>query len=134
MERQFDRRMESLASIGKFLEETVAEYRLDDATSYLLNLIVEELFTNIVKYGKPSSVPVPIVIIKDAHRMVVRIIDHEASSFDPTKAPEPDTDAPLERRKVGGLGIHIVRQMVDALEYVNNGTSSEIIAIKNLES
>lgn len=134
MERQFERRLEALKPIGAFLREAADRHGLDESLSYLLNLVVEELFTNIIKYGNKSSVEVPISVTKDGQRVIIRIVDRDASPFDPTRAPEPDTESDLKDRKVGGLGIHIIRQMVDALEYKYDGTTSEIIAIKNLES
>jgi len=47
----------------------------------------------------------------------VSLVESEADPFDPTRAPAVDVSLPLERRRPGGLGIHLVRKVVDSLEY-----------------
>jgi len=51
------------------------------------------------------------------HDVGEKLLEREAEPFDPTRAPEVDVSLPLERRRPGGLGIHLVRKVVDSLEY-----------------
>ena len=81
------------------------------------DLVLEELFTNIVKYGRASDTLVSIDIRRLGRGVRVTITDSDAEYFDPQRAPQPDVGAPLERREPGGLGLHLVRELVDALEY-----------------
>jgi len=134
MERSFQRRIESLDPIFLFLDEVAAHHGFDASVSYLINLVVEELFTNIVKYGRQQEQEVPISVEKEDGRVVIRIVDNDAPDFDPTHAPRADTEASLSQRKVGGLGIHLIREMVDGFEYNYDGRRSEIVVVKNLEN
>jgi serine/threonine-protein kinase RsbW len=47
----------------------------------------------------------------------VTLTDHDVEPFDPTRAPDVDVGAPIEARRPGGLGLHLIRRMVDAIEY-----------------
>jgi anti-sigma regulatory factor (Ser/Thr protein kinase) len=82
-----------------------------------VDLVVEELFTNIVKYGRASGTMISIDIRQLARGVRVTLTDPDAEYFDPQRAPPPDVGAPLERREPGGLGLHLVRGLVDTLEY-----------------
>jgi len=78
---------------------------------------VEELFTNMVKYGVGSSAPVRIEIGAIAGGVEVRLIDDDVEPFDITRMPDVDIDAPIEEREPGGLGLHLIRRMADSVEY-----------------
>jgi serine/threonine-protein kinase RsbW len=62
-------------------------------------------------------VPVRIDVARIAGGVEVTLTDSDAEAFDVTRAPQADTRLPLEQRQPGGLGIHLVRKMVDSIDY-----------------
>ena len=114
--RAFERRLESLAAIVAFTSDVYAGERLEPATRHAVDLALEELFTNMVKYGG-SVTDVTVEIAGVPGGVEVTLVEEEVRAFDPTRVPGIDIGAPLEARKAGGLGLHLVRQMVDFLDY-----------------
>ena len=111
--RAFRRNIDALAQIFAFTAETVKTAELRRR----VDLVLEELFTNIVKYGRASDTMIGVDIRRRANGVRVTVTDPDAEDFDPANAPRPDVRAPLERREAGGLGLHLVRKLVDALDY-----------------
>jgi anti-sigma regulatory factor (Ser/Thr protein kinase) len=93
-------------------------HELPSRALYSVNLALDEVVSNVVLYGYEDSSDAPIVV-----RLDVRGSELEASvedggrEFDPLTLPTPDLNAPLEARQVGGLGIHLMRSLMDAVEY-----------------
>ena len=110
--RSFRRSYDSLAEIFAFTAET-----MNREIARTVDFVLEELFTNVVKYGRPSDAPVRIAIVRIAGGVEVTLTDTDAEPFDLTRAPDADVKLPLEKRRPGGLGIHLVRKLVDAIEY-----------------
>ena len=115
--RTFARRIQVLEQIVDFTGSAFAEARIDPSLRGPVDLLLEELFTNMVKYGDSGGdVTVGIAAVPDG--VEVTLVEHDAShAFDPTLGPEPDLTAPLEARKPGGLGLYLVRKLADAIEY-----------------
>ncbi len=108
-------------------------YEVNEVNSFSINLAIEELFTNIVKYNRNSHGDITIEIEKEGRNLKVNIIDYGGDEFDVTKTQEVDVTRRLEERKVGGLGLHLVKKMVDNLEYQYANGESRITFTKNLE-
>lgn len=84
-----------------------------------LNLALDELVTNVIRYGAPPGRPAPEVEVSlelAGDRVVAEIRD-AGRPFNPLQVPEPDVDAPLEARPIGGLGVHLARQLMDVIRY-----------------
>lgn len=83
-----------------------------------IDLSLEEVFSNIVRHGFDDRIDHEILIQVNVHRGAVEVrVEDDGSEFNPMLAPVPDLEAPLERRRVGGLGIHLVRTLMDRTEY-----------------
>ena len=116
-EAVFPALVSSLTSIRHFVSQTAREYCQDGAFLYDLILAVDELVTNIIRYGygqEPGKITIRIQ--PEDKGLVITLIDF-AHPFDPTTAPEPRLDLPLEERGVGGLGIYLARELTDGMEY-----------------
>lgn len=87
------------------------------AVWFSVNLVVEELFTNMVKHDRQGSQDISLCINRDGDRVKLSLTDFDVDDFDITRMPEVDTSAPLEERRPGGLGLHLVRRMTDTLSY-----------------
>ena len=85
---------------------------------YLVNLTLEELGLNALTHGRKHGLnELSIIIRSGPESIVIELLDNGAP-FDPlTDAPIPDPDAPLESRPIGGLGIYLIRNMVDEAYY-----------------
>lgn len=83
-----------------------------------VRLAVDEVCSNLIEHGYRGLAPGPIALTVEAQpdRIVIRIADR-GRSFDLRAAPQPDVAAPLEARPAGGLGCHLVRSVVDAIDY-----------------
>lgn len=85
---------------------------------FVLDLCLEELITNVIKYGydQPAQRQIQVDLSLQDGLLVLQITD-DGKPFDPTHIPEPELDVPLEERQIGGLGIHLVRNYADSMEY-----------------
>lgn len=111
----------SLGELQRLVTETQKFCRghsLSHEVEFDLNLVLEELFTNSLNHGgcagMENAVQIRLQLVGDAVRAE---FSDRGRPFDPSGAPEPDLDAGLEERSVGGLGVHLVRQIVRGLEY-----------------
>ncbi|MCY4416840.1 MAG: ATP-binding protein [Chloroflexi bacterium] len=96
---------------------------------FKVNLVLDELSVNIVNYGGEAS-EIEVSLDADADEVRVEISD-DGRPFDPlTDAMEPDLDASLEDRAIGGLGIHLVREMMDELHYSREDGKNRLAMVK----
>jgi len=134
MEKKFPKEMGSLNSLFEYIDEFMLSNRINHSASYALQFIVEELFTNLVKYNPGSRNEIALSLEKIGDTAVVQLTDFDVDEFDLTKLPELSVDKPLRQKPVGGLGVHLVRKMVDDMKYEYSNRVSKIMVTKNLKS
>lgn len=105
---------------------------------YQLNLVIEEFLTNIISYGYNDSQPhtIEISLRLDADRLTV-VISDDGIAFNPLEdAPAPVLTGDVEDRPIGGLGIHLVRTLMDKIHYRRDGNKNRLTMIqyRNAES
>ena len=109
---------EELKILNRSVRTFLSTISIASKTVYKVNLILEEMITNIIKYGydddKQHEIEVNINITKEYIRL--RIID-DGNEFDTAMSPNPDTDIPLEQMRIGGLGIFLVKNISNNIKY-----------------
>lgn len=125
--------MASLEGLFDYIGDFVTRYNIDDSTAHVLNLAIEEIFTNLVKYDAAADPDIPIGLALEKSEVIVDITNTGGHEFDITAARAVDTSAPLAERRVGGLGLHLVRHMVDDISYQYTDGTSRIRIVKRLE-
>lgn len=133
MERNFRRHLTALDSVFKFVNECMDHYRIADQNIFAFNFIIEELFTNMVKYSRPPEGDIIVKIERNNNECVIVMWEDDVDMFDITKIPDADVTKPIEDREPGGLGIHLVRRMVNKLDYDYANRQGKVTIIKNLE-
>jgi anti-sigma regulatory factor (Ser/Thr protein kinase) len=86
-----------------------------------VHLVIEEVATNVYKYGGAGGEPPNLRLDArvDGNRLTMEFND-DGVAFDPLAAPPPDLDADLEERPVGGLGVHMVRELAEHVAYTRD--------------
>ena len=102
MERRFERSLESLDAISDFLRRFFADNGASEEHLESVVLAVEELFTNMLKYGGGAG-EILIALALRGGELSVGMTDFDVDEFDVRKLPEVDTDRPLSEREPGGL-------------------------------
>ncbi len=115
--RSFARRIDQLEAMFAFTAETLARCGTEPSIGGAVDFVIEELFTNMVKYGGASRAPVDIEIDVIEGGVEVCLVDRDVDEFDVTRGPAVDVGAPLEAREPGGLGLYLIRKMVDTITY-----------------
>jgi len=122
----------SLARLADFLEEFGQAHGVPQGPLLHLNLALDELVTNAVTHGG-STEPIEIRVDVSGDRLRAEILDR-GRRFDPLReAPPPDLDSPLEERRVGGLGIHMVKKTMDSVDYEWTGDRNRVRIEKRLD-
>lgn len=132
MEKYFKRNIKQLREVFAFVAAFVEENRLDDSLMFTINLIVEELFTNMIKYNPTGKTEILIDLQSLPDRVVISLADRASEPFDITQSREYDTHQNLEDRPIGGVGLHLIKQMVDKIDYQYQDGISKITLIKFL--
>jgi len=117
VQRYFKRSFASLDAIFQFIEDFLGAKSIDPGLREPVCFIVEELFTNMVKYnlGHERDIALSLGHVEDT--LTVRLTDFDVAPFDVTRVPPVDVTKPLEERAIGGLGLHLVRKMADTIRY-----------------
>jgi phosphoserine phosphatase len=115
--RYFGRSYDSLDAVFQFVEDFLRARSIDMNLREPVNFIVEELFTNMVKYNPGNEHDIALSLGCTAQVLTVRLTDFDVDPFDVTRGPKVDIDKPLQERQIGGLGLHLVRKMADTLRY-----------------
>lgn len=132
-ERLFDKEIASLDPMFGFLEEFYAREGIAGKTCFALSLVVEELFTNLVKYNAAGCNPILVRLGRSGDWVNLQLVDRDVEAFDPATLPEVDVDAPLAQRSPGGLGLHLVRAIVDRVSFDYRDRVMTITVDKKLE-
>ena len=133
-DRLFRRSFDSLEEIFAFTAAFFATHAIDAGLLPTVDLTLEELFTNMVKYSPAGNPHIRIEMATTEGGVEVTLTDYDVERFDVTRAPDVNIDLPIEERRPGGLGLHLVRRLVDSLhyEYSNDRRQSRITFRKTL--
>ena len=128
----FRRSLASIEPLSSWLMDFAKLHGLDGSVTFELDLALEEIFTNMVKYNPDGEESVQFRITKTPPEIVITIVDGGVP-FDMTKAKQIDVGAPLSERNAGGLGIHLVRKMIDRIVYRYVDGRNEVTLFKTME-
>ena len=126
--------IDELARVAVFMEETGDEWNFPMSMVLNLNLVLEEALTNIILYGFKSdtSHTIEVHFNKTGDDLSIEIID-DGIAFDPTNVADPDITLSVENRTVGGLGIFLIRKIMDTVEYKRIANKNKLILKKNIK-
>ena len=110
--------LSELTPLAEFIGRFAIQESLPADAAFQIDLVLEELVTNCIVYGRPGDGDgtIRVQLERTGDLVEIDLVD-DGVAFDPRSAPEPDVDATLEERRVGGLGVFLVRQFVDELDY-----------------
>lgn len=129
--RQIPANLDAVRSLCQEFRCFLQSARLDEEILYVLQLTLEELASNVVKYGKPCSVKGWIrVTLQASPQEFSLIIEDNASAFDPLAAVPPNLELADCDRKPGGLGLHLVRCFADQIYYERVADTNRLVFVK----
>ena len=131
MRTNLPRRIDALDQMFSFLESPLLEHAVETTTANHMKLAAEELFTNFVRHNRGKGDQITFELEVTDQQILLRFIDHDVDPWDPASAPPADVDLPFEQRTPGGLGLHLVKSIVDHLSYDYRDRAMTVTAIKN---
>ncbi len=133
MKESFAREIASIDALFAFIERFAEAQQLGENVLFIMRLAVEELFTNLVRHNTGGGDAIDVSLDREGSHIVIRLTDFDV---DPVTV-DPDhpvgVSLPLDERTPGGLGIHLVKSMVDTLTYEYDRRTFRVTAIKKLE-
>lgn len=124
---------DSVEHLMVFADSAERFLQLSTEQGFLLRLVVEEIATNIIKYSYPAGVRGVIQLACACYnRQLQVIIRDKGRPFDPRDHPLPSLDGDVTTRSIGGLGILLVREFADHIDYRHDPTSgwNELVVLK----
>jgi len=131
-QRSFPRSAASLPEIFEFMDSFFATAGIGDEHRLPMQFAVEELFTNLVKYSRGGTREIQLDLRRDGLKLVVSLTDFDVERFDIRTVPKVNVDLDLKDRKPGGLGIHLLKRMVDDVDYEYVDGRSTTTFVKSL--
>ena len=105
---------ESVKTVAEFLDTTLEAWEIPMKVVSKLQIVADEIYSNIVRYSQAKNAKV--TAVQNGTVLSLRFED-DGKPYDPTTAAEPDITASAEEREIGGLGIFVVRNMMDSMDY-----------------
>ena len=111
-------KLSEITKLNAFVTSATAKLNMETDLAYKIKLAVEEAVTNCIEYAYPAGTVGDIVVSVEADDSKIRfIITDSGADFDPTKVSKADTTLSVDERPIGGLGILLVRNLMDSINY-----------------
>lgn len=126
--------LSEIVKLRRELESFGQRCGLSSKTRFELNLILEEVVANVISYAYRDDQRHEIVVRADLRNgeLVIEVED-DGRAFNPMQVPRPDLERPLEGMKVGGLGLHLVRELTTSIEYDRIEEKNRLVMRKKTE-
>jgi serine/threonine-protein kinase RsbW len=126
----FPGRYESLASISNFVEEAAKQAGLDHKATYAVQLAVDEACCNIIDhaYGGEGIGDIQCSIQVGKDTLTIILVDR-GQPYSPKKVPQPNLDLPISKVKTRGVGLYLMRKMMDTVSYESTPESTNILTM-----
>ena len=125
-----------IAEIGRleqFIEEIGNSFSLSPELIFNLNLVLEEAVVNVINYAYPQGTKELIHLSAALHQdSIVFVLTDTGKEFDPTLAPEADINLSAQERPIGGLGIFLIRKIMDEVKYERIEGKNILTLVKKL--
>jgi anti-sigma regulatory factor (Ser/Thr protein kinase) len=114
-------------------ETWLAEHQVSFEAMYLVSLAIEELVTNCIKYGyqDANGHTIDFLLSVDGGVLSLEVVD-DGNPFNPLDAPRPDLSLPPEKRPIGGLGLHLLRELADEMRYERRDGTNRLSLTKRM--
>jgi anti-sigma regulatory factor (Ser/Thr protein kinase) len=120
-----------IVEIGRLADRVRAfgrEHNLSEELVWEIRLVLEEVVTNIISYGyEDRAEHIIVVCLSNSERDVTLSVEDDARPFNLLEHPVPDLELPLEDRGIGGMGIHLVRRIMDEITYTRAAGRNRIV-------
>ena len=125
--------IKQISRLEGWLEGIAEETGMDMQTTLNVNLALEEAVTNVILYAYPEGIHAPLFLTADVTPSLITFtLSDNGIPFDPTAAPEANINAPASERPIGGLGIHLVREIMDSVVYTFDDGKNILTMTKNI--
>lgn len=124
IELQVPDQLSELECVSETIENFAEEHQIDFAVLTKVNIILDEVLSNIINYGeiadKSSSKSIGLVVEIDENGVIQITVSDNCTPFNPLDREDPDTTADLESREIGGLGVYLVKKLTDSVTYTRH--------------
>jgi anti-sigma regulatory factor (Ser/Thr protein kinase) len=126
-------RQEGMPQAVSMISRFVTENGLAPAMQHDLNVVIDEALNNIISYAyDPGSKDEITIRLRHLQDEIVVQIEDRGRPFDPLQAVAPDLDGSLRSRKVGGLGVHFMRSLMDSVSYKRIDGKNQLVLTKKI--
>lgn len=121
-----------ISQLEPFMEKLAEAYGISPDVQFQLNLALDEALANSINYAYPEGTEGSIILEAETegNMLVLRLMDY-GTPFDPTLQGDVDTTLSVEQRPIGGLGIFLIKKMMDDVTYVRQ-EEKNILTMKKL--
>lgn len=126
----FHSQYEDLDEIRQFVSRAAQDMGMDESETYQVALAVDEACSNVIEHGCQGRCDEEIEITcSDENDCLTILIRDHGSPFDPGSAPTPDLSKDINQRQVGGLGIFLMRRLMDDIHYERLGEAGNVLTL-----
>jgi len=123
--------LENLNQALAFVNTELEQHECPQDIQGKIEIAVEEIFVNIANYAYSPDIGNAVIYISVTDKIVIRFED-TGKPYNPLEKPEPDLDKPLIERDIGGLGVFLVKKLMDNVEYERVGNRNALVMTKKL--
>ena len=130
---ELEAEIESLATADKAVSDFAESMSWSDEATFKVKLVVEEILMNVISYGGDSTHKPHIMLhLSQCNDLVSMEISDDGIAYDPLAAPPPDLESELEDRPIGGLGVHLISELMDSVSYRFKDGRNHLLVTKAL--
>lgn len=126
----FDANFDNLDEIREFVGEVARQVGFSDKEIYSIQLAADEASSNIIEHAyagvKGGKIEIECRMSGNVLKIIIR---DQGKSFDPSSVPEPNVKADLSERKIGGLGMYLMRKLMDEVSYESSAERGNVLTM-----